>query len=168
MKSFLKILFLTYFLSEILSTKAFCCNYTELYNKASNLLIEVPSFSSTQIKEHTFFLAGKIFIKEKIYKTSSNRKIKVRVFLGEKLPLGWKNIVFNFLEISENQLKDDIINGVRVKLFEKEEKRAIVFPIFEEKDKAFLIIFSSHEFSLKDLKTFCQMFPFNEFLGSCF
>lgn len=166
MFNFLKITIYLFFMKLIFLKISFACDYQDLYKRASRLLIDVPPYSATNIKEHTFSLAGKILIKERIYKTS-DKKVRVRIFWGEELPPKWKNLVFNLLGISENHLKEISLNGVKAKLFEKEEKKAIIFPVLEDDTRAFLIVFSSRTFSLENLKEFCQRFRIKEFLASC-
>lgn len=166
MFNLIKIILYLFFINLIFFRVGWACDYRDLYKRASQLLIEIPPYSATNIKEHTLSLAGKIFIKERIYKTF-DKKVKVRIFWGEELPPKWKNLVFNLLGISENDLKEINLNGVRAKLFEKDEKKAIVFPVLEDNTQAFLIVFSSRISGLENLKEFCQKFRIKEFLASC-
>ncbi|QER41598.1 hypothetical protein F1847_02135 [Thermodesulfobacterium sp. TA1] len=137
------------------------CDPKLLYQADEKFFINLPGFQATEIKETKTNFLGTIRNKERVYK-NLKVKLKVRVFWGENLMPNWQDLVLNLLEIDKNDLKDEEINEIKVKVYEKGEKKVVIIPVLETPSQGFLILFSSKDLTLENLKNLTSQFPIKD------
>jgi len=138
------------------------CDIGYFYQNSSNFFIELEGFQATPLKEKTIDILGNIKIKERTYKNPV-AKLKVKLYWGENLVLNWKSLIFALTGVSETSLKDLQIDKLHAKIYEKENYKAIIFPLIESSENGFMLVFTSKDFSVEEMIDIIKKFPLNNF-----
>ncbi|MDF2954168.1 MAG: hypothetical protein OD816_001413 [Thermodesulfobacterium sp.] len=160
----------------IISNNAFSFNLNDSNDKHSveafhpngtQFLIDLEGFKAKPIKRKSVFFLGNITIEKRIYKNSKG-KLKVRIYRGENLIDNWKSLIFTLSGFSKKDLKDLQIEECKAKLYEKDNYKAVVLPLVETQNKGLIVIFSSENFTLKEMLNLIKKFPIKNYcLSSC-
>ena len=160
----------------IISNNAFSFNSNNSTNAYSvdtfhldsaQFLIDLEGFEAKPIKRKSVFFLGNITIEKRIYKNSKG-KLKVRVYRGENLIDNWKSLIFTLSGFSKKDLKDLQIEECKAKLYEKGNYKAVVLPLVETRNQGLIVIFSSKNFTLKEMLNLIKKFPIKNYcLSSC-
>ncbi|MCX8042323.1 MAG: hypothetical protein N3A56_07540 [Thermodesulfobacteriaceae bacterium] len=142
-------------------------NLLKKWFEEESFFISLENYKEKSLERKNFNLLGTIKIKEKLYK-SENSKIKVRVIWGEELISGWENLLYRVLKVPKHALKEIKVKDVLGYLYKKSEnKHSIIFPIFKDSRRAFLICFDFNQLSLNESLSILERFPVEKFfLGS--
>ncbi len=129
--------------------------------------INLEGFSAKPVKKESITFLGNILIEKRIYK-NSNSKFKVSLYRGKNLINNWKFLLFSLSGFSEESLKDLEIEGFKAKLYEKENYKAVIFPLLESENTGLIIIFSTETLTLEELINLIKKFPIQKFcLAPC-
>jgi len=143
------------------------CQFVAPYPNGTQFLIDLEGFEAKPVKRKSVFFLGDITIEKRIYKNSKG-KLKVRIYKGENLIDNWKSLVFTLSGFSEKDLKDLQIEEFKAKLYEKDNYKAIVLPLVETRNRGLIVIFSSENFTLKEMLNLIKKFPIKNYcLSSC-
>jgi len=138
-----------------------------LHLDSAQFLIDLEGFKAKPIKRKSVFFLGNIIIEKRIYKNSKG-KLKVRVYRGENLIDNWKSLIFTLSGFSKKDLKNLQIEECKAKLYEKGNYKAVVLPLVETRNKGLIVIFSSKNFTLKEMLNLIKKFPIKTYcLSSC-
>ncbi|MCD6490080.1 MAG: hypothetical protein J7K20_05075 [Thermodesulfobacterium sp.] len=143
------------------------CQFAAPYPNGTQFLIDLEGFKAKPVKRKSIFFLGNITIEKRTYKNSKG-KLKVRMYRGENLINGWKSLIFTLSGFSEKDLKDLQIKEFKAKLYEKDNYKAVVLPLVEAQNRGLIVIFSSENFTLKEMLNLIKKFPIKNYcLSSC-
>jgi len=152
----------------IISNNAFSFNSNNsTHLDSAQFLIDLEGFEAKPIKRKSVFFLGNITIEKRIYKNPKG-KLKVRIYRGENLIDNWKSLIFTLSGFSKKDLKDLQIEECKAKLYEKDNYKAVVLPLVETQNQGLIVIFSSKNFTLKEMLNLIKKFPIKNYcLSSC-
>lgn len=137
------------------------------FSNNTEFLVDLEGFEAKPPKRKYINFFGNILIEKRTYKNSKG-KFKVRLYRGKNLINNWKSLLFVLTGFSEDQLKSLEINNIKMKLYSKENYKAIILPVLETQNSGIVIIFSSETFSLEEMIDLIKKFPLEIFnLTSC-
>lgn len=170
-KILILILFLLIFkntYSYNLETSTQNCKTINFNLDSTEFFIDLEGFEAKPVKKESFIILGNISIEKRTYKNQRD-KLKVSLYKGKNLINNWKALLFSLSGLSEENLKDLEIESFKAKLYEKENYKAVIFPLLETQDEGLVIIFSSETLNLEDLLDLIKKFPIYKFyLTPCF
>ncbi len=143
------------------------CKAVNFNLESKEFFIDLEGFFAKPIKKESITFLGNILIEKRTYKNTKS-KFKVSLYRGKNLINNWKFLLFSLSGFSEESLKDLEIEGFKTKLYEKEDYKAIIFPLLESEDTGLIIIFSSETLNLEEMIELIKKFPIYKFcLAPC-